>query len=196
MISIHALLTESDLSCTPSCPPTAHFNPRSPHGERQSLHPHRIAARFISIHALLTESDRWRHRPGTCRSISIHALLTESDDCLRTITENTAISIHALLTESDSAQDLRRLSDGISIHALLTESDVFHGHSSFSPDISIHALLTESDANTVLHRTTRRDFNPRSPHGERQGLFRECSTVKRFQSTLSSRRATFQRRRV
>ena len=58
MISIHALLTESDYQDKFSIPP----------------------AKKISIHALLTESDVTvlgvQHRIG----ISIHALLTESDD--------------------------------------------------------------------------------------------------------------------
>ena len=81
MISIHALLTESDYQDKFSIPP----------------------AKKISIHALLTESDVTvlgvQHRIG----ISIHALLTESDHDWPPIREIIQwISIHALLTESDA----------------------------------------------------------------------------------------------
>ena len=79
-ISIHALLTESDLATlnTPTSPgsfqstlssrratcfsrqrfsfPTD-FNPRSPHGERHGHFPRQRSSGDISIHALLTESD-------------------------------------------------------------------------------------------------------------------------------------------
>ena len=83
----------------------------------------------------------------------------------------------------------------ISIHALLTESDVYYpvgGHA--DQRISIHALLTESDyvgfggiikakqfQSTLSSRRatssegtslwTKKNFNPRSPHGERPPMF-------------------------
>ena len=84
-----------------------------------------------------------------------------------------------------------------------------------NPDsgISIHALLTESDRCRSERMPLRSDFNPRSPHGERQrsdfltmtkvqisihALLTESDLTdefsspdgRRFQSTLSSRRAT------
>ena len=55
-ISIHALLTESDLHL---------------YGFADAIH--------ISIHALLTESDAFQLLPFHALVISIHALLTESD---------------------------------------------------------------------------------------------------------------------
>ena len=80
MISIHALLAESDLVLLATEIQFENFYPRSPCGER----PHGRAAAgcgiHISIHALLAESDlllclflRFLSR------ISIHALLAESD---------------------------------------------------------------------------------------------------------------------
>ena len=68
-ISIHALLTESDYSGTTGRPTCADFNPRSPHGERPQRIGNHVHADPISIHALLTESDpavhpkllRWRY---------------------------------------------------------------------------------------------------------------------------------------
>ena len=79
-ISIHALLTESDVLNWHSLIHQSDFNPRSPHGERQHSFLAVTGATLISIHALLTESDSDQgfHLliPGP---ISIHALLTESD---------------------------------------------------------------------------------------------------------------------
>ena len=59
LISIHALLAESDTSLVvigTNC--------------------------VISIHALLAESDSTFRKPSGFRAISIHALLAESDFCL------------------------------------------------------------------------------------------------------------------
>ena len=56
--------------------------------------------------------------------------------------------------------------------------------------ISIHALLTESDLLLRPHLYQLRDFNPRSPHGERQFQLCPVTRIGKFQSTLSSRRAT------
>ena len=79
LISIHALLAESDESVTTGKIPVSNFYPRSPCGERpeQSAPPkERIS---ISIHALLAESDPRPKRVHKSASISIHALLAESD---------------------------------------------------------------------------------------------------------------------
>ena len=79
----------------------------------------------------------------------------------------------------------------ISIHAPLTGSDPFNlflGH--LSP-ISIHAPLTGSDAPDTQFYYHDRDFNPRSPYGERllDRLFHIFDIL--FQSTLPLRGATF-----
>ena len=80
-ISIHALLTESDLIFPPV--------------DTSSV--------SISIHALLTESDTPKYPKGyRWQNISIHALLTESDIYVTKFYRPAQISIHALLTESDS----------------------------------------------------------------------------------------------
>ena len=59
--------------------------------------------------------------------------------------------------------------------------------------ISIHALLAESDELVFLHSSAAENFNPRSPCGERlrRSLLTRSCTV--FQSTLSLRRATWDR---
>ena len=60
MISIHALLAESDAFCNHPCQYNGNFYPRSPCGERLLLLIVRERARVISIHALLAESDASR----------------------------------------------------------------------------------------------------------------------------------------
>ena len=56
--------------------------------------------------------------------------------------------------------------------------------------ISIHALLTESDRPGDDDYERLKNFNPRSPHGERLEVINNLETARGFQSTLSSRRAT------
>ena len=80
LISIHALLAESDAKALPN----------------SQAKPH------ISIHALLAESDLSRaSRLAPVISISIHALLAESDPGRAPLSRVIGISIHALLAESD-----------------------------------------------------------------------------------------------
>ena len=125
LISIHALLAESDLSISKTVRRIWHFYPRSPCGERPGFHIFRWSKGIISIHALLAESDIPPRRSASCnyhfyprspcgerrgqgansqpeRQISIHALLAESDVTSSTVIVILRISIHALLAESDS----------------------------------------------------------------------------------------------
>ena len=150
LISIHALLAESDVPFRGHDFWPRYFYPRSPCGERPNNVMPAYAACGISIHALLAESDvRYPWTPLTS-TISIHALLAESDfynatsnpanklflstlslrrattSALPTIPDPT-ISIHALLAESDrQGADPCGQKRGISIHALLAESDLVH----------------------------------------------------------------------
>ena len=57
IISIHALLAESDWSLINNGPGVIYFYPRSPCGERRCLRCCAISCITISIHALLAESD-------------------------------------------------------------------------------------------------------------------------------------------
>ena len=58
--------------------------------------------------------------------------------------------------------------------------------------ISIHAPRTGSDAMSKHIPRSRRDFNPRSPHGERRRGIETRIRAKQFQSTLPARGATAQ----
>ena len=191
----------------------------------------------ISTRALLTESDYGRSGSGKSRSLFQSTLsLRRATPALLVELPGRLISIHALLTESDPSTprppcskrhfnprsphgerpSTLTISEGfhlISIHALLTESDQTAAENAQDAAISIHALLTESDQAGDGGDCCRRNFNPRSPHGERRvasGSSRSChddfnprsphgerllnstifSSAFLFQSTLSSRRAT------
>ena len=103
LISIHALLAESDFSDLVIASDIIHFYPRSPCGERQEVLVALLFEMGISIHALLAESDllscfgritnvsflstlslrraTQKHKKNPCKAlISIHALLAESDE--------------------------------------------------------------------------------------------------------------------
>ena len=80
LISIHALLAESDLTLSALTLTVRYFYPRSPCGERRITDGSICFDSRISIHALLAESDHLH--PGylaLIQLISIHALLAESD---------------------------------------------------------------------------------------------------------------------
>ena len=56
--------------------------------------------------------------------------------------------------------------------------------------ISIHAPREGSDLQNIKRRASRRNFNPRSPRGERPITLSDGSGESRFQSTLPARGAT------
>ena len=215
IISIHALLAESDLlRRNASC-----------------------SCRSISIHALLAESDAIVSLPSGLTTISIHALLAESDtSVMKQKIRELEISIHALLAESDillfmksfaSAQFLSTLSLRRATHSLQV---VEVGHTYFYPrspcgerQLRFHTIkmLREFLSTLSLRRATlaaeltvallvflstlslRRatqnakaavsmpyNFYPRSPCGERHNTYRNKQDADKFLSTLSLRRAT------
>ena len=169
VISIHALLAESDLG-------------------RQSRRQDRSP---ISIHALLAESDTspaaapfrlstflstlslrrataqaWPVLPAGCHFYP-RSPCGERPLCpktqpskptfLSTLSLRRATTKHTNLTNKIS----------ISIHALLAESDIVQWEGMKSLSISIHALLAESDRIPRQPPCQNRDFYPRSPCGER-----------------------------
>ena len=79
VISIHALLAESDYLDAGKPRDVCYFYPRSPCGERRNGSLQTRQHDAISIHALLAESDVKFSISGSVINISIHALLAESD---------------------------------------------------------------------------------------------------------------------
>ena len=78
-ISIHAPRTGSDQNQLNQLQQAAHFNPRSPHGERLELVEKLVEEYKISIHAPRTGSDAKYRENREKHQISIHAPRTGSD---------------------------------------------------------------------------------------------------------------------
>ena len=101
------------------------------------------------------------------------------------------ISIHAPLTGSDSRGCPCFLEViMISIHAPLTGSDKESQIGAYTNLISIHAPLTGSDFRVFSWAKRIRNFNPRSPYGERHFEHHIPPPIQLFQSTLPLRGAT------
>ena len=124
VISIHALLAESDGAYRGARQSRRHFYPRSPCGERQCRKGSNDSRNgFLSTLSLRRATAR-RALGFVDPDISIHALLAESDHQQEWRADNAYISIHALLAESDTNVELHDWPPvRISIHALLAESD-------------------------------------------------------------------------
>ena len=169
LISIHALLAESDCFGRIMIALSGYFYPRSPCGERHLGAGKSCDVRRISIHALLAESDTWARGSRVTYVEFLSTLsLRRATSSVNTADQEARISIHALLAESDSSSYSEYLAEGISIHALLAESDGLRVEMKVKPNnfyprspcgerrhcggplrprtnISIHALLAESD---------------------------------------------------
>ena len=192
LISIHALLAESDLIEFRKLLNPGNFYPRSPCGERPPIMVRQpTPTRFLSTLSLR------RATVGTVRELQCILDFYPRSPCgerqsLTTYFDiSSIISIHALLAESDNVRSVRKGTAGnfyprspcgerllpfdkivnadiISIHALLAESDFACWYiKEMTANISIHALLAESDTAFLAARVSSLDFYPRSPCGER-----------------------------
>ncbi len=123
VISIHALLAESDRPCQVVIIIVDNFYPRSPCGERHWLDAGCLPRDEFLSTLSLRRATRRSIKLFRQNYISIHALLAESDSVTTSFQGGFAISIHALLAESDAHRLNGRKASGISIHALLAESD-------------------------------------------------------------------------
>ena len=90
------------------------------------------------------------------------------------------ISIHAPRTGSDITPCTRIVQSTISIHAPRTGSDGWVEDMYAYGRISIHAPRTGSDAYLCTPHGEEGNFNPRSPHGERQGAVRAAAEWRYF----------------
>ena len=169
----------------------ADFNPRSPHGERHAGSPRRHAtpqfqstlpARGATLFPLPSQLHERFQSTLPARGAT-WGVRGEPEWC--------AISIHAPRTGSDAAAaEKAGVTIEISIHAPRTGSDAMRGDSGTSDDISIHAPRTGSDVKEEALCSNLRNFNPRSPHGERLRHLQIYQSPSRFQSTLPARGAT------
>ena len=168
VISIHALLAESDLGRNPAPRKDTDFYPRSPCGERllgnvvagllmlflSTLSLRRATSvlwmalnRLLFLSTLsLRRATVWAHQRYFPPDISIHALLAESDNVR--ITHNPGPCYfypRSPCGERPAPQQENGQAATISIHALLAESDYPTLFDDLRVPISIHALLAESD---------------------------------------------------
>ena len=193
VISIHALLAESDGPWSTLPIGMANFYPRSPCGERLVVDGHRVhITRFLSTLSLrratsLVLLERlviWYFYPRSpCGERPPPAPQGESSI--------TVFYPRSPCGERLSPSKVISPIGSFSIHALLAESDVAALYIiQCCIDFSIHALLAESDRSLRLKPSYRHIFYPRSPCGERPGAAGAAGAALFFLSTLSLRRAT------
>ena len=123
-ISIHAPRTGSDGACRWRLDSPAHFNPRSPHGERP------------------------RFTTARCAPCSFQSTLPARGATVAALSEKSGISFQSTLPARGATN----------------WDDINKAYSEY---ISIHAPRTGSDAAETWQYAHTRNFNPRSPHGER-----------------------------
>ena len=145
-ISIHAPRTGSDESPMIQVMVVAHFNPRSPHGERLARRSYKGFSPDISIHAPRTGSD-------SCSRLQVRgsynfnprsphgerqATIAQLDN--KTAFQSTLPARGATIPYID-----KLVNSKISIHAPRTGSDIINGLMARGGAISIHAPRTGSD---------------------------------------------------
>ena len=166
----------------------------------------------ISIHAPREGSDQFDHSQTFLLPISIHAPREGSDVPAVCVGRGDMISIHAPREGSDREPDDGTALGKISIHAPREGSDGNIPKPVGQALISIHAPRegSDDDKNHRAHQSRNFnprsprgerlisagttvgliDFNPRSPRGERPSLPPGDREAARFQSTLPARGAT------
>ena len=215
LISIHALLAESDVRMSTLRSAIWNFYPRSPCGERPSSNSSwQVIEIFLSTLSL-RRATRGYGSGALCKDISIHALLAESDfPPARTRFIIAGISIHALLAESDVCPAGCRQDSGdfyprspcgerrgkadhlVAVLVFLSTLSLRRATSAKGgvagiATISIHALLAESDAE---HGHTKRRWAISIHALLAESDIRNSPALlgnSQFLSTLSLRRATY-----
>ena len=169
-ISIHAPRTGSDGRRERPKTATKRFQSTLPARGATTDGDAQAPPRKISIHAPRTGSDRAASQSQQPPAISIHAPRTGSDSSASRYNGKVDIFQSTLPARGATPARESKLLDGcISIHAPRTGSDT---DTSFSTNeqqmISIHAPRTGSDQHSRWTAPDGKNFNPRSPHGERQ----------------------------
>ena len=173
------------------CAGMQNFNPRSPHGERRGDFVQSAHIGDISTHAPRTGSDLRELHGVLGAYISTHAPRTGSDGrerdggMLGDVFQPTLPARGATL---DFFQ--RPCFRSISTHAPRTGSDQQPPEPASPPAISTHAPRTGSDTPAAARAARASNFNPRSPHGERQIGPPAQAGRQTFQPTLPARGAT------
>ena len=215
VISIHALLAESDAPPSPPRAKVLYFYPRSPCGERLVILRKKDTPLTISIHALLAESDKTARGPGDGTGVDFYPRSPcgerrqnqrqrkRKDDFYPRspcgerpfVNRNCDLAQKFLSTLSlrraTYRQGEKQANQSISIHALLAESDQPATGRNDKNDIFLSTLSLRRA--TIISQHSEPDsgnFYPRSPCGERRKRGKVTGGYGRFLSTLSLRRAT------
>ena len=168
-ISTHAPRTGSDLSTLVALKRKRHFNPRSPHGER---HPLRRFA-FDPRRFQPTLPARGATHGGNTRNLHRNHFNPRSPHGERRACKaqlSATCRFQPTLPARGATKAVGNDSRGvlISTHAPRTGSDDGDWYDAWdSGAISTHAPRTGSDSAASVIRRRSRNFNPRSPHGER-----------------------------
>ena len=146
MISIHALLAESDEHANNSANANLYFYPRSPCGERlEGVDSMLTLIQFLSTLSLRRATARAKSGQQRSRFLSTLSLRRATSGTFRS-THRTSISIHALLAESDVVDTLIFAGSMLFLSTLsLRRATACVFARSVGAPISIHALLAESD---------------------------------------------------
>ena len=145
----------------------------------------------ISIHAPLTGSDYQRQRrPKRPTNFNPRSPYGERQLFRRLFLAPSGFQSTLPLRGATDRPDLMDKVSQISIHAPLTGSDRRRAECGNAGAISIHAPLTGSDMDLLRGGSSRNDFNPRSPYGERHNALFAFFGPAVFQSTLPLRGAT------
>ena len=167
-ISIHAPRGGSDACNNRIFGDHVHFNPRSPWGERlQSIEKMQEAFKFQSTLPVGGATfNAGELIPFLC--ISIHAPRGGSDNLVGRFRNNRLISIHAPRGGSDNGNQIVSNVSCISIHAPRGGSDGWKAVPGQSPSL-FQSTLPVGGATTTsgFVLPTKKNFNPRSPWGER-----------------------------
>ena len=214
LISIHALLAESDTTDSQPLLSGSYFYPRSPCGERLDVVIAHTLLHDISIHALLAESDHFpglqtitrayfyprspcgeRRGTASSRKRSLHFYPRSPCGERRSLFALHPNDWHfyprSPCGERPAGTSLPNQS-GLFLSTLsLRRATVLSLPFGAVWIISIHALLAESDGAAIGHRLRDNDFYPRSPCGERRRPAKSGLGRPIFLSTLSLRRATY-----
>ena len=143
-------------------------------------------SRSISIHAPRVGSDQAGGLSYLLlRNFNPRSPCGERPDCAALDADNAAISIHAPRVGSDcwiqgNRPRFPRFQSTLPVWGATARSAATASQS----EISIHAPRVGSDGAITFGWTTPKDFNPRSPCGERHDYFTSCLPSPQFQSTL------------
>ena len=169
VISIHAPRTGSDVQYIRCCHDSTYFNPRSPHGERRESPAHGAGLHYFNPRS--PHGERRHCLVPPTHLIYFNPRSPHGERRSRQCCHNGSAYFNPRSPHGErhiSGTPYKQTSD-ISIHAPRTGSDIrLYFLRMRRHVISIHAPRTGSDTVRPPRRWTRKDFNPRSPHGERQ----------------------------